>query len=264
VSAILYVKFGVSPWLGLIAAVIVASLAGAIIGALGFRFGIRGVYFALLTIAFAEFTRILFDHFTYVGGTAGLFIPVTDRNLVDLWNLRGPPVMFYYVWLGATAAVLLLCRILLESRLGYYWLAIREDQEAAQALGVDTFRYKMIAVMLSAALTAIGGVFNAFYFNTLFPEALFSVHRSIEMLLGAIIGGVGTLVGPILGALILTPMGEFLTNVIEHANLGRFKLDGIKQVFYGLCVVLIVLFQRRGVWPWLARKLRLDRRGGRT
>jgi branched-chain amino acid transport system permease protein len=263
VSATLYVKFGLSPWLGMIVAVIVAALAGAAIGALGFRFGIRGVYFALLTIAFAEFTRILFDHFTYVGGTAGLFIPVADRSIVDLWNLRGPPKMFYYVWLGATIAVLLLCRVLLESRLGYYWLAIREDQDAAQALGIDTFRYKLVAVMLSAALTAIGGVFNAFYYNTLFPEALFSVHRSIEMLLGAIIGGVGTLIGPILGAFILTPLGEALTNLIEYANLGRFKIDGIKQVFYGLCVVLIVLFQRRGVWPWLARALRLDRRSAR-
>jgi branched-chain amino acid transport system permease protein len=261
VSAALYVKFGVSPWVGILAAIVIAALAGAAIGALGFRFGIRGVYFALLTIAFAEFTRILFDHFDFVGGTAGLFIPVTDRTKIDFWNLRGPPVMFYYVWLVASVGVLLLCRILLESRLGYYWLAIREDQEAAQALGIDTFRYKMIAVMLSAALTAIGGVFNAFYYNTLFPEALFSVHRSIELLLGAIIGGVGTLVGPIVGAFILTPLGETLTNLIEHAQIGRFKLDGIKQVFYGVCVVLIVLFQRRGVWPWLARVLRLDRGG---
>jgi branched-chain amino acid transport system permease protein len=253
-SAALFVKFGVSPWIGMIVGAVIATAVGAFIGALGFRFRIGGVYFALLTIAFAEFARVLFDHIGWLGGAAGLFLPVESRDGNDLWTLRGAPVMFYYVWLALAVAVFVLCRALLRSRLGYYWLAIREDEVAAQALGIDTFKYKMIAVMLSAALTSVAGVLNAFYYNNLFPETVFSTNRSIELTLGAIIGGIGTLAGPILGAFILTPLGELFTVVAENIDLGGKKLDGIKQVFYGVCVVAIVLFQRRGVWPWLSRR----------
>src|SRR5581483_5753403 len=192
-------------------------------------------------------------HFLWVGGSGGFFLPVSGRSGNDLWMLRGAPVMFYYLWLALTLGVLVLCRALLSSRLGYYWLAIREDQEAAQALGINTFRYKIVAVMLSAALTATGGVFYAFYNNNLFPSAIFSISRSIDMLLGAILGGGGTLMGPIIGAFILTPLGETLTLALEPLRDTGLKLDGAKQVFYGLCVVLIVVFQRHGVWPYLAR-----------
>jgi branched-chain amino acid transport system permease protein len=257
IAAAGYVKFGLSPWIGMLGGVVAAALAGAFIGALGFRFKIGGVYFALLTIAFAECTRILFDHIAWLGGSGGLFLPVASRDTNDLWALRGAPVMFYYVWLALTAGLFVLCRVLLASRLGYYWLAIREDEDAARALGIDTFRYKMIAVMLSAALTAVAGVLHAFYFNNLFPETTFSIGRSIELLLGPIIGGVGTLFGPILGAVVLTSLGESMTVLAENIQLGGKAFDGIKQVFYGLIVILIVLFQRRGLWPWLARLLKL-------
>jgi branched-chain amino acid transport system permease protein len=259
VSAALFVKFGVSPWVSMIGGGIVAAAAGAFIGALGFRFRIGGVYFALLTIAFAEFSRILMDHLSWTGGSAGYFIKVENRNVIDLWTLRGPPMMFYYIWLAFAAGVLVLCRALLSSRLGHFWLAIREDSDAAEALGIDTFRYKMIAVMLSAALTSFGGVIYAFYNNNLFPSSIFSVGRSIDMLLSPTIGGVGTLMGPIVGAFILTPLGELLTVLIEPFKGGNLRLAGIKQVFYGLSVVAIVVFQTRGVWPYLARKLRVER-----
>ena len=134
-SATLFVKYGISPWLGMIVGGVLAASAGAFIGALGFRFRISGVYFALLTIAFAEFARILFDNFAWIGGSAGYFIRVGDRDAVDLWHLRGTPVMFFYLWLGFNVAVLALCRVLLTSRLGYFWLAIREDQQAARGAG---------------------------------------------------------------------------------------------------------------------------------
>jgi branched-chain amino acid transport system permease protein len=257
---VLYMKYGVSPWLGMLAGGALAATVGAGIGALGFRFRITGVYFALLTIAFAEFARILMDNFAYTGGSSGFFIKVGDPHAYDLWNLRGGPVMFYYLWLAFAIAALALCRLLLTSRLGYFWLAIREDQEAAQALGIDIFRYKMIAVMLSAALTSFGGVIYAFYNNNLFPATTFSVARSVEMLLGATIGGVGTLLGPIVGAFILTPLGEGLTVLLAPLQQGGLRLDGMKQIFYGLAVVAIVVFQQRGLWPWLAHVFRLEAR----
>src|SRR5207253_1491557 len=134
-SAALYVHFGVAPWLGMLVAIPVAMACGAIIGFLAFRFGVAGVYFAILTIAFAEFARIGFDHIGYTGGSAGFFLPVAQYTQNDLWNLRGQPVMFYYVILVLALAALLFSRLLLRSRLGYFWLAIREDDEAARAVG---------------------------------------------------------------------------------------------------------------------------------
>ena len=254
-SASLFVHFGIPPVIGVFVAVALAVAMGCLIGYLGFRFSIHGVYFALLTIAFAEFTGIMVDHTRWLGSTEGLFLPVANRSTVDLINLRGSPVMFYYVILALTAFALILCRWLLNSKLGYYWQAIREDQQAAEASGIHLFKYKMIAVAISSGLTGIAGVWYAFYYNNLFPESTFGTNRSIEMILAPIVGGVGTLFGPIVGAFILTPLGETLSALTEG-----FKIDGIKQFFWGLCVVIIVLFRPSGVWPWIAGLLRLDRK----
>ena len=133
----------------------------------------------------------------FVNASSGLFLPVKQYAHNDLWRLRGDPAMFYYVILAATVLVFTLCHFLMRSRVGYFWLAIREDELAARAAGIDTFRYKMYAVMVSAAVTSFAGVFYAFFYNNLFPEQVFSISRSIEIILGPIIGGVGTLFGPI-------------------------------------------------------------------
>jgi branched-chain amino acid transport system permease protein len=253
-TAALYVHFGIGPWIGLPAAIAIAVICGAIIGFLAFRFGVGGVYFAILTIAFAEFARIGFDHFRWVGGSSGLFLPVANYTQNDLWNLRGNPTMFYYLMLGLTVAAFVLCHVLLRSRIGYYWLAIREDEVAARSLGIDTFRYKLYAVVISAGMTAIAGVFFAFYYNNLFPEQVFHISRSIELILGPIIGGIGTLFGPIIGAFLLTGLSETMQEL-----LGRLGLDvpGAKQVFYGICLLLVILVLPDGVWPWIARRLGL-------
>lgn len=251
-AAVLFTRFGVTPWIGLLAAIPLAAVSGAIIGFLAFRFGVAGVYFAILTIAFAEFARIGFDHLDVVNASAGLFVPVAQYTHNDLWRLRGDPTMFYYLMLAATVLVLVLCRLLLRSRMGYFWLAIREDEQAARAAGIDTFRYKLYAVMISAAVTSFAGVFYAFYYNNLFPEQVFNISRSIEMILGPIIGGIGTLFGPILGAFVLTGLAESL-----NSALGAFGLDlpGATQVFYGVCLLVVVAALPEGVWPFLARRL---------
>jgi branched-chain amino acid transport system permease protein len=255
-AAALYVHFGVGPWIGLLVAIPVAMACGAIIGFLAFRFGVAGVYFAILTIAFAEFVRIGFDHIAYTGGSAGLFLPVAQYAHNDLWNLRGKPVMFYYVMLTFTAVAFVLCQYLLRSRMGYFWQAIREDEEAARALGIDTFRYKMFAVVISAGMTAVAGVFFAFYYNNLFPEQVFHISRSIELILAPIIGGIGTLFGPILGAFVLTGLSEAMTELLHTLGI---DVPGAKQVFYGVCLLVVVLALPDGIWPWLARRLGLER-----
>jgi branched-chain amino acid transport system permease protein len=252
VAAVLFTRYGIGPWIGLLAALPVVVAFGAIIGFLAFRFGVAGVYFAILTIAFAEFARIGFDHFSFVNASAGLFLPVQQYGYNDLWRLRGNPTMFYYVILAATVVAFILCRFLLRSRIGYFWLAIREDEEAARAAGIDTFRYKMYAVMISAGLTSFGGVFYAFFYNNLFPEQVFNISRSIEMILGPIIGGTGTLFGPILGAFVLTGLAESLNSAMVAFGV---DLPGAKQVFYGICLLIVIVALPEGIWPWLARRL---------
>ena len=259
VAAVLFTRYGVAPWLGFLAAIPVAAGCAAIIGFLAFRFGVAGVYFAILTIAFAEFARVGFDHLDFVHASAGLFLPVAQYTHDDLWRLRGNPTMFYYVMLAATAVAFVLSRALLKSRIGYFWLAIREDEQAARATGINTFRYKMYALMISAAVTSFAGVFYAFFYNNLFPEQVFNITQSIEMILGPIIGGVGTLFGPVLGAFVLTGMAELVTSIM--AALG-FDLPGAKQVFYGICLLLVVVALPEGIWPPLARRLGIDK-GGR-
>ncbi len=256
VSAVLFKELGVGPWIGLLAAIPIAMVAGAVIGFLALRFGVTGVYFAILTIAFAEFARIGFDHLDIVNGSGGLFLPVSAQTANDLWLLRGSPTMFYYVILAATLVALVLCRLLIRSRMGYFWQAIREDEEAARAAGIDTFRYKMAAVVISAGMTAFAGVFYTFYYNNLFPEQVFNISRSIEIIVGPIIGGVGSLLGPVVGAFLLTGLAEGLNSVLGALGV---DLPGAKQVLYGVCLLFVIIALPGGVWPWLARHLRITR-----
>jgi branched-chain amino acid transport system permease protein len=253
-AGVLFARYGIGPWAGLWLAIVLCVAMGLVIGFLAFRFGISGVYFALLTIAFAEFTRIGFDHIAWTGGPGGLFLRVEQRDVWDLANFRGPPIMYYYAMLALTAFALLLCSFLLRSKAGYYWQAIRENEEAARALGINVFRWKLAAVALSSAMTAVSGVFFAFYYNNLFPEQIFNISRSIEIILGPVIGGVGTLFGPVLGAAVLTVLSDSLTEAL--AALG-WEFPGVKQVLYGVVLLAVVMFLPNGIWPPIAKRLRL-------
>lgn len=255
-AAALYQHFGVFPWIGMLAAVLVCVLAASIIGWLAFRFGISGTYFALLTIAFAEFTRIGFDHFGWVGASGGFFLRVVQQGRADWLNLRGGPLMFYYLALALAAGGFLVSAWLLRGRSGFYFRAIRDNEEAALAAGVDTFRYKMRAIRLSAAMTALAGVFFAFFYNNLFPEQVFHISRSIEIILAPIIGGIGTLFGPVLGAAVLTLLSEGINEALT--SLG-YEIPGAKQILYGIALAASIMFMPHGIWPGIARRLRFSR-----
>jgi len=255
ISAALYVHTGIGPWAGALLAAGVAALAGAAIGALAFRFGIGGVYFALLTIAFAEFTRIGFEHIDWLGGAGGLFLPVVERGQLDILNLRGDPRLFYYLLLALAAAALWLCRTLRGRRIGYYWLAIREDADAARALGIDLFKYRVLAAAISAAMASVAGVIAAFYYNSLTPADSFGAAKSIEIILGPLVGGLGTLAGPILGAFVLTGLSEALRALLDATG---HEVPGATQLFYGVVLLLVIKYLPNGIWPGLARRLGLD------
>lgn len=249
-AAALFMHYGINPWLGMLVAMAAGAACGTVIGALAFRFRVSGVHFAILTIAFAEIARTIFDHWSWVGGSGGLFLPVGGGGKLDVLHLRGGPVLFYYTMLALTALLALLCWRLMRSRCGYYWQAIRESPEAAEALGIDVFRYKMLAMVLSASTASVAGVVFAFQYNNLFPGQVFEVSRSVEIILGPIIGGLGTLAGPLLGALVLTGLSELLRELMRLLGI---DIPGVKHVFYGVCLLVVIVKVPHGLWPAITR-----------
>lgn len=252
VPALLWLHFGVSPLLGVLAGMAAAMLAGAAIGWLGLRFGIEGVYFALLTIAFAEIARVAFDHLPLTGGAGGLFLPVSPPDRAAWWMLDGGPVFFYYVTLALASFATAVVAWLARSRMGYLWRAVRDDPVAAQALGVNLFQARMQAILVSSAMASVAGVVVAFYYRNLFPAQVFDMSRSIELILAPIIGGLGTVLGPVIGAALLTPAGEALAAAVQALGLDA---PGVKAVAYGLLLVAVIWVRPSGIWPWLARRL---------
>lgn len=247
-AALLSMHAGLTPWIGMWIGGVLAAALGAVIGYLGFRFGLRGFYFVLLTVAFAEICRVLALNVDAVGGALGLYITFTGNpRQFQFQDNR----VYYYValvlMLGATALVWALER----HRLGSYLTAIRQDEAACEALGVDTFRCKMLAMVLSSFLTGVGGTFYAFYLFSLQPNAVFGIPLSVEIIIRPIVGGAGTVLGPIIGSFILSPLAE-----ISRTYFSQGGWNGAHLIVYGLLLIAVVLFLPQGAYPALLRLAR--------
>ena len=234
-SSILQLKLGANPWLGLPAGALGGALAGALIAALSFRAGLRGAYFALITLAFAEAFRILANAVGFTGGGVGLLVPLKP----GVANLQLERIGFYYLIAALAALSIALAIWLTRSRFGARLAAIRENEDAARALGIDTFREKVKVLALSGALAGVGGCFYAQYFLYIDPSVTFGVDKSVEMLLVAMIGGAGTVYGPLIGALLLTLVGEW-TRAVTDAQ-------GLSLIIYGALLVVVNGFLPNGL-----------------
>jgi branched-chain amino acid transport system permease protein len=244
-AAMLSSEYGVTPWLGMFAGAGLATALGAVIGYLGFRFGLRGFYFVLLTVAFAEVCRILVSNIDALGGALGLYITFTGNpRQFQFQDQRA----YYYIALALLLLATGVAALIERRRFGIYLTAIREDETACEALGVDTFRYKMLAMVVSSFLTGLGGTFYAFYLFSLQPGTVFGIPLSVEIIIRPIIGGAGTLLGPILGSLILTPLAE-----LSRQYFGQSGLHGAHLIVYGVLLVSVVLFLPQGAYPYLRR-----------
>jgi branched-chain amino acid transport system permease protein len=251
-SAMLALEAGLTPWVGMFVGGALAALLGMVIGYLGFRFGLRGFYFVLLTVAFAEVCRIVALNTEAIGGALGLYITFTgDPRQLQFQDNRA----YYYLALALMLAATGLVALLENRRFGIYLSAIREDEGACEALGVNTFRVKLAAIALSAFLTGMGGAFYAFYLFSLQPNTVFGIPLSVEIIIRPIVGGAGTVLGPILGAFILSPLAE-----LSRSYLARGGWHGAHLMVYGALLVLVVLFLPRGAYPYL-RGLVSSRRG---
>ncbi|MEX2631622.1 MAG: branched-chain amino acid ABC transporter permease [Tistlia sp.] len=285
VSTVCYVQFGLSPWFGMLVAAAVTGAFGAGLGLVSFHYGLRGPFFALVTVAFAEITRLVLLHWDYVGAANGILLPFSPEPTFWQFQFRDKEP-YYYI-----ALVMMLCSIglvawIARSRFGYYLHAIRQDEDAAEAVGVPTKRCKIQAIALSAALAGMGGTFYAQYTQYIVPDDMVVGRVSVEILLGAVIGGAGTVMGPIVGAFILIPVGEATRVIFEGGGTGvslsaliasdlpfgeKFLtyLDylaaggggGLAIILYGVLLMAVVLGMPGGVLPWLAG---LRKRFGRS
>jgi branched-chain amino acid transport system permease protein len=237
VTAILQVRYGVNAWLGFAIGIIGGALVGAVIGALAFRSGLKGSYFALVTLAFAEVLRILASVAPITGAGVGTLIALDLRPQAFQFQSRAP---FYWIILALVTLSLLVVRAIERSRFGAWLVAVRENEDAARALGVDATRVKLVAMMVSAAITAAAGCFYAQYFLFVDAGIAYGPWISVEALLAPIVGGAGTVFGPLLGALVVRTLGESTKLLAGDA-------PGLDLVIYGSLLVLVVAFAPRGI-----------------
>ncbi|MFL6930580.1 MAG: branched-chain amino acid ABC transporter permease, partial [Xanthobacteraceae bacterium] len=237
VTAILQTRYGINAWLGFALGILGGAMVGAVIGALTFRSGLKGSYFALVTLAFAEVLRIAASVAPVTGAGVGLLLALDLRPQAFQFQSRAP---FYWIVLALVAVSLIVVRLIEHSRFGAWLVAVRENEEAAKALGVDAVRVKLAAITVSAAMTAAGGAFYAQYFLFIDSGIAYGPWISIEALLAPIIGGVGTVFGPLLGALVVKTLGELAKLVTGDA-------PGLDLVIYGSVLILVVAFAPRGI-----------------
>jgi branched-chain amino acid transport system permease protein len=251
-STILLIQFGISPWFGMLAGMVLAMALAALLALPTLK--LAGHYFALATLAFAEVMRIIANSSGGVtGGPQGLSIPYNADGGFLAFQFSST-VIHYYIMLAAFVLVSAVFWAIKVSAFGYRLRAVRENEDAAEVAGVNTFRTKLCALVISAALTALCGTLFA-QFNFFFdPESVFgSSAISIRMALITIIGGIGTLAGPLLGAVFLLPLEEFINATLSS------RTAGLSQLIYGVILIVMILVKPAGFvslfsgrkWSWL-------------
>lgn len=251
-STLLFMNFDVTPWIGIPAGGLAAAIVGIAVGWSCFR--LKGHYFAMATIAIAEIVQIAFNNWEYAGAAVGLSLPMTKRG----WGVLifADKASYYYVALGLLTLSLAVNFAIERSFLGYYFRAIKDEPDAARSLGVGLTLFKQIALFASSFLTAMGGGLYAFKELYIDPPSVLSTGLSIKMALAAILGGVGTLFGPVVGAVILTAIEEGSRALLGGS--GR----GTDLILYALIIIGVAVYSPRGVIGWLLD--RRERRGARA
>ena len=242
-TAILQVRYGCNAWAAFAAGIAAGAGVGAVIGALTFRSGLRGSYFALVTLAFAEVLRIVASVAPITGAGVGTLINLDVGARTLQFASRAA---FYWFILALVAIALIVTRLIEQSRFGARLVAVRENEDAARALGVDATRVKLGAITISAAMAAAAGCFYAQYFLFVDAAIAYGPRISVEALLAPIIGGAGTVFGPLLGALLIKTLGE-------AARLVTGDAPGLDLVVYGVVLIVVVAFAPHGVAGVVAR-----------
>ncbi len=234
-STMLYLRLGLTPWLGMFAGALLAGAVGIVLALGVYRYNVRGIFFALVTLGAMEVGKGLADNWDFIKGPVGILL--TMRHAPgDFFFLRREP--YYYAALGMVVLMIVVSLVLERSRLGQWFLAVREDEQAAEASGVDTYRCKTIAIGLSAALTAAAGTFYAQFYLYISPETVLVFEPQLTMMLGTMVGGAGTALGPVLGSVLFSGLGEALRNLPFENT--RYVVIGSKMVYAVLLIVILI------------------------
>jgi len=245
-SSLLFIKAGLTPWLGMLVGAVFSSLFALFIGLIAFRFRLKGVLFAFITIAFAEICLLVAANVETFGGSIGILIPLKG-NHYSIYQSTSK-AFFYYVILIMLATIVLLTRLIERNKIGVYLVAIREEERAAEALGVHSNRYKLYAFMMSAFFTALGGTFYAQYFMYIDPGLMFGFGASLEPVLRTIIGGAGTVWGPVIGSVVLELLSEITRGLFG-------EIGGLHLAVYGLILILSCIYIPQGLATFIIKLL---------
>jgi branched-chain amino acid transport system permease protein len=244
-TTLLFTKFGVLPWFGMLGGGLISALIALALGYPCFR--LRGHYFVIATIVIAEISYLLFLNWDWAGAALGIDVPVRGDSWATFQFTRSK-LPFYYFALVFCCVAWLVTWWLEDSKWGYWWRAVKDNPDAAESLGVVVFNSKMGAAAVSAFMTAIGGAFYAQFVSYIDPESVMSFHFSLLMALPAVLGGIGTLWGPVLGAVILIPLTELTRSFMGGS--GR----GVDLILYGAVIVLISLARPEGLIGLFSRR----------
>ena len=234
-STMLYLKLGLTPWIGMFAGAALAGVVGVLLALGVYRYNVRGIFFALVTLGAAEVAKGLADNWDWIKGPVGILLTMKAAP-GEFFFLRREP--YYYVALAMVVAMIVISLVLERSRLGQHFLAVREDEAAAEASGVDTYRAKTVAIGLSAALTAFAGSFYAQFYLYVSPETVLTFEPQLTMMLGTMVGGAGTALGPVLGSVLFSGLGEALRNLPFENT--RQVVIGSKLVYAILLIVILI------------------------
>jgi branched-chain amino acid transport system permease protein len=247
-SGYLLTEHDVSPWIGMAAGALLAAVFGVVTGFLALRYRLRGAYFALATLAFAEMLRLITLNLELTNKAIGLNVPLVRGSSWSKLQFPAGSPNYYWVALGLAVVAVVIVIFFLRSRTGQYALAVRDDEEAAASLGVDVMRVKLTTIALSAAITAVAGTFYMQYYLFVNPDLVFGNSISIQAILPAVVGGVGTVLGPVVGALVLGPLADLSASLLRNPPPGLDFLQGRSgldvMIYAGLLVVIILVLPK--------------------
>ncbi|MEM2936469.1 MAG: branched-chain amino acid ABC transporter permease, partial [Candidatus Bathyarchaeia archaeon] len=209
------------------------------------RCGLGGHYLVIATIALSEIVRVIFINWADMGGAWGLLMPVVPDSWYD-FQFHVNRLPYYYIGLAMLLSILSIELKIVKSRLGYYFVAIKDDEAMAESLGVNTFKYKLLAMIISAGLTGFSGTFYVHYVLYIAPDTVMPVGLATEILIGPVVGGMGTIAGPIIGAAIIQPIHEFTRAYV----IAYTKRAGLDYVVAGILMMLVAVLRPRGVVEW--------------